>query len=162
METNRWMARIFLFGYKFPTHSGKTRMSSNTAMCRVFFGVAMHTHNIYENASFAHSIQSPHENVQFSCKNGFPDTDEPNETGKSVIFLALPLYIRVDSKAKTLNFVLLRTRWPCDFSCTPDTFVRNSIDSVTTIRARINCTQREKYSMCLKTEQRRISFAHRC
>lgn len=147
-------------------------MSSDTAMCRVFFiDVAMHYIQYDENASFAHSIQSPHERMlSMFCgrnccknKNGFPDTDEPNETGKCALFLATTVVcIRVDLRAKTLNFVLLRTRWPCDFSCTPDTFVRNSIDSVTTIRARINCTQREKYSMCLKTEQRRISFAHRC
>lgn len=53
------------------------------------------------------------------------------------------------------NFVLLRTMYACRICCSPDTFVRNSIDSVTTIRARINCTQREKsfdVPVCLKTE----------
>lgn len=63
-------------------------------------------------------------------------------------------------RTKTANFMLLRTIPLCEILCSPDTFVRNCIDSVTTIRARINCTQREKCSLCLKTHQRRISFAH--
>ena len=56
-------------------------------------------------------------------------------------------HIRFDSltnETPWTDFMLLRIMHACHICCSPDTFVRNSIDSVTTIRARIHCTQREK------------------
>lgn len=92
----------------------------------------------------------------------------PHQTGILSIFLAriacvydvhIHHHARFDSltnETPWTDFTLLRSMHACYICCSPDTFVRNSIDSVTTIRARINCTQREKsfdvprLSACLK------------
>lgn len=98
--------------------------------------------------------------VYCMCK---PYTDSPDETTKqekTFDFPSTPLYYTPYEQKQWISCYCAR------FGCAGFyvRLIRLSVivDSVTTIRARINCTQREKCSMCLKTMQRRISFAHPC
>lgn len=155
MENSSWMSWFFFirFTYNFPLTvrqipNEQPHSKHDVDSRRVYARIYLCVYERWKNRFLCSAIQFKRiASTLYGTdyyKNGFPDTDEPTKQENLYHF---PSYHCASkrSEAKTLNFMLLRTRQPFDFFWIPSICVRNSIDSVTTIRARINCTQREKY-----------------